>query len=285
MSKGEVLYVKGMNLSNQSVSEYDEEEEDVWDDKKLNEAYDKAVNMANAEIAKRIAMSTNKKQNTVPSREVKLPKVKKSEGPSKSKSSKSNKEATSAWKVGMPCRAIYEGDGTEYEAFLLRIINDKECIVRFLGYENSEIVSLDTLKPSLGKRERAQQIQEALSANDELLEGEDKPKVEQMECDSNRANSASSTDRSHNRKKKSPKKKDNRKQGNLPFPFIPNLSMPLPDMEMDMPFPPPPVTLPGDKPLSERSAVHSMLLSWYMSGYYTGMYHAMTKAKESNRSD
>lgn len=31
----------------------------MWDDKKLNDAYDKALKMANAEVAKRVAMSTN----------------------------------------------------------------------------------------------------------------------------------------------------------------------------------------------------------------------------------
>lgn len=37
----------------------------------------------------------------------------------------------------MPCRAIYEGDGQEYEAFILRLISDTECVVRFLGlYED-----------------------------------------------------------------------------------------------------------------------------------------------------
>lgn len=31
----------------------------AWDDRKLNDAYDKALKIANAEVARRVAMSTN----------------------------------------------------------------------------------------------------------------------------------------------------------------------------------------------------------------------------------
>jgi hypothetical protein len=40
-------------------SDDDEANEDIWDDRKLNDAYDKALKIANAEVAKRVAMSTN----------------------------------------------------------------------------------------------------------------------------------------------------------------------------------------------------------------------------------
>ena len=46
---------------------------------------------------------------------------------------KPQKKDKSQWKAGMHCRAVYEGDGIEYEALLLRIISNKECVVRFLG--------------------------------------------------------------------------------------------------------------------------------------------------------
>lgn len=42
----------------QSDSEEDDEQ-NIWDDGKLNEAYDKALDIANAEVARRIAMNTN----------------------------------------------------------------------------------------------------------------------------------------------------------------------------------------------------------------------------------
>lgn len=45
----------------------------------------------------------------------------------------------------MPCRSIYEGDGLEYEAFILRMINKDECVVRYLG----KIYSLFSFCPQL----------------------------------------------------------------------------------------------------------------------------------------
>lgn len=44
----------------QSESDKGEEEsDDVWDDSKLKDAYDRALKIANAEVARRVAMSTN----------------------------------------------------------------------------------------------------------------------------------------------------------------------------------------------------------------------------------
>lgn len=79
MSKSpKLLYVKGMNLVSKLFkhtsefwddcalwwfcclqSESEGDDDDQWDDKKLNDAYDKAVRIANVEVAKRVAMSTN----------------------------------------------------------------------------------------------------------------------------------------------------------------------------------------------------------------------------------
>lgn len=33
----------------------------------------------------------------------------------------------------MPCRAVYGGDGLEYEAVVQKIIDDTLCLVRFIG--------------------------------------------------------------------------------------------------------------------------------------------------------
>ncbi|CAG9790796.1 unnamed protein product [Diatraea saccharalis] len=93
----------------------------------------------------------------------------------------------------MPCRAVYEVDGREYEAFVLRIINENECIVRFLGYENSEIVSISTLKPSLGKEERNRQIEQALEDKTDEAYTSQSPNTEKMDCTSDRALSPGST--------------------------------------------------------------------------------------------
>ncbi|KAI5651499.1 survival motor neuron protein (SMN) domain-containing protein [Phthorimaea operculella] len=148
MPKNDVLYCKGMNMSH-SESEVDISEE-KWDDEQLNAAYDKALKLANVEVAKRIAMATNSSG-------------KKNEGKDKSrKPSKKQGSKKLQWSSGMPCRAIYEEDGLEYEAFVLRILNDKECIVKFLGYDNSETVDIETMKPSLGKEAQRRQMEQAM---------------------------------------------------------------------------------------------------------------------------
>ena len=59
------------------------------------------------------------------------------------------------WKVGMPCVAIFSGDGVEYEADIISI-GDSEgypfAVVRFLFYENEESIWLENLLPSWGEQ-------------------------------------------------------------------------------------------------------------------------------------
>lgn len=271
MAKSELLYVKGMNSS-----ESDEEIGDIWDDKKLNDAYDKALRIANVEVAKRVAMSTNTQGNKDHS------KNKKGRPTSKPSSSKIDIE----WKTGMPCRAIYEGDGLEYEAFLLRMINDKECVVRFLGYENSEIVLINSLKPTLGNEERTRQIQQALNEKEDDGFGSQSPNCDGMDFGSDRIPSPGSTEKSFQKKKtsKSKKKQAGQWKGfDLPEMNMPNFSMLNNLGSMDMPMPPPPPMnfANHNRSDSEEQAISSMLLSWYMSGYYTGLYQGMKRAKKT----
>lgn len=37
------------------------------------------------------------------------------------------------WKAGMPCRLVYMDDGLEYEAVILRFVENDDCIVKYLG--------------------------------------------------------------------------------------------------------------------------------------------------------
>ncbi|CAH0725072.1 unnamed protein product, partial [Brenthis ino] len=264
MSKNDILYVKGMNLSE---SEQDDEEEDIWDDSKLNDAYDKALRIANAEVAKRVAMSTN--TSSKDGNDMKLK--------SQSNTKSSHKKDKTQWKAGMHCRALYDGDGIEYEALLLRVINDKECVVRFLGYENSEIVSISYLKPSLGKSERTKQIEEALADRMSDKNSNNLSNVENMEC-SDRPLSPGSTVSFQKKKKKGKKKSKQKPMNGFDFP-----EMPMPDLAqlrnlgaIEMPIPPPPLGLRSGAD-NEEQAVSSMLISWYMSGYYTGLYQGMKR--------
>ncbi|XP_028169699.1 survival motor neuron protein [Ostrinia furnacalis] len=290
MSKSEILYVKGMNVSE---SEGDDGDNDIWDDRKLNDAYDKALRIANAEVAKRVAMSTNTQNKNKEGQ----PNKKKGKPITKDAPVKGNKSQNTQWKAGMPCRAIYEADGIEYEAVILRIITDNECVVKYLGYGNAEVVSISTLKPSLGKDEQARQIQEALEEDktDEAYTSLS-PNMDKMECVSDTAPTAESTEQTIPRKKKTGKKKKNQ-NAKVPNGFempngfgMPQMPFPMPNMSalrnlgpIDMPLPPPPPGL-GSRGEGEEQAVSSMLLSWYMSGYYTGLYQGLKRAKE-NRSN
>lgn len=47
--------------------------------------------------------------------------------------------------------------------------------------------------------------------------------------------------------------------------------------------PPPPIPLPSlDSKVSEDDALHSMLISWYMSGYHTGFYYGLKNAAQNS---
>ncbi|CAB3244124.1 unnamed protein product [Arctia plantaginis] len=275
MSQSEILYVKGMNLSE---SEEEENLESAWDDRKLNDAYDKALKIANAEVAKRVAMSTNTQNGG-------------KEDTAKNKKEKKSSQNTSTkkkhlWRAGLPCRSVYEGDGLEYEAFILRMINNEECVVRYLGYENSEIVPISSLKPTHGNDERTKQIEQALREKVDDGFGSQSPNPgEDMEA-SDRVPSPDSIDQaSFQKKKRSYKKKNSNSRNNfeLPgMPVMPNISMLRNIGSLEMPMPPPPMTFTSsDKTESEEQAISSMLLSWYMSGYYTGLYQGLKRSKEN----
>lgn len=276
MSKSEILYVKDMNLSD---TDQDENDEDIWDDKKLKDAYDKAVKIANVEVARRVAMSTNTQQG-------------KKEDVDKNKKEKPQKSLSTAkkrtWKAGAPCRAQYDGDGFDYEAFIVRIINDEECVVKFLGYDNTEIVPISSLKPTLGNDERVRQIEQFFREKMDDGFASQSPNLDAMELSSDVMQSTGSTERQR-KKKKSTKKKSHSRSFNgmempdMPFP-MPNISLMKNFGSMDMPIPPPP-PMNFSRTDSEDQALSSMLLSWYMSGYYTGLYQGMKRAKESRRND
>ncbi|XP_038221784.1 survival motor neuron protein [Zerene cesonia] len=274
MSNSEVLYVKGMN-----VSESEEEEEYVWDDRKLNDAYDKAIRIANAEVAKRVAMSTNTQSNNDPTKQ----------STSKNKSAKPTtqkpRSSKTIWKAGMPCRAVFEEDGLEYEALILSIVNDKECIVQFLGYNNLQKVLVSTLNPSLDRQAQTLQVEKALlDRADDGFESQS-PNVDDMEYSDRGSRSPGVMNTFSQNRKKSAKKKNKQKPMNkfdLPDIPMPNMSMLKNLGSMDMPLPPPPpLHLSRGDVDSEEQAVSSMLLSWYMSGYYTGLYQGMKRARES----
>ncbi|XP_045775648.1 survival motor neuron protein isoform X3 [Maniola jurtina] len=272
MSKSDVLYMRRDKTISLSESGGEENDNDIWDDCKLNNAYDKALSMANIEVAKRLAMSTNTEANDSTPKNP-IPNV----TPAKTKKKNKNK-----WKAGMNCRAVYEEDGIEYEAIVTRIINDKECVVRFLGYENSEIMPISSLKQSLGKKQRNKQIAEALADGDFSVHSNT---AEEMDCSDRQTPEVKASS-----KKKKSKKNTAKTTNGFTLPDLPSMHLPsfaeLKNLAaIDMPIPPPPpMTMPRQEADGEDQAMSSMLLSWYMSGYYTGLYQGMKRAREGKRS-
>ncbi|XP_045512136.1 survival motor neuron protein isoform X1 [Pieris brassicae] len=266
MSQNEILYVKGMDLDE---SQSEEDDGNVWDDRKLNNAYDKAIKIVNIEVAKRIAMSTNTQTET----DSKQNQIKPKKEHPKKKTKKIN------WKAGMSCRALYDEDGLEYEAVILSILNDRECIVQFSEYDNLQKVELSSLHPTINNHQKTQYSK--LEKDDDGFESQS-PYGDDAELG---ATAHVDSIKQIYERVSSDKKRNKQKSRNNSF-TLPDI--PMPDMSMirnmggiELPFPPPPPQLGEIQ--DEQQAVSSMLLSWYMSGYYTGLYQGMKKAKEDIR--
>ncbi|VVC98693.1 unnamed protein product [Leptidea sinapis] len=231
----EVLYVRGMNVS-------ESDDDNIWDDRKLNDAYDKALRMANDDVAKRIAMSTNTGS--------KYTEKQSSSKKSQSTSSKS-KSSKIQWKAGMQCKAVYKDDGLVYKAVVLSIIDDKDCIVQFSDYDNLQKMPISELQLPLDKSEQAVRIAETLF--DRHDDGFESQTVEDMEHEEGTSTGdlGVSQQQKRNRKGKSKQKRSS-------FTLS---DMPMPDISI----------------LKNDQALSSMLLGWYMSGYYTGLYQGMKR--------
>lgn len=72
----------------------------------------------------------------------------------------SKKNEVEKWKVGDKCRCQYSEDLNYYEADIVDIMGSM-CIVKYVGYENQEKISLKNLKQSKGDEARFKQIQNA----------------------------------------------------------------------------------------------------------------------------
>merc|ERR1719295_1444375 len=96
---------------------------------------------------------------------------------------------------------------------------------------------------------------------------------------------ASTDDSSHNTQELKPPNSLPQSSG---FPF-PNITMPysmpqfppipsIPPLTPSTIIPPPPLNqIDAQQELSNTSALHSMLLSWYMAGYHTGFYEGINR--------
>lgn len=99
------------------------DDSDIWDDSLLIKAYEESIRLHKEDVAKRLAMSTNKRKENVENSE------------------QSEDEKVEEFKVGSYVRATYE-DGIDYEAEILKIEENGSCKIRFVGYDNEDYVKL-----------------------------------------------------------------------------------------------------------------------------------------------
>lgn len=186
----------------------------VWDDSLLVKAYKNSVKMAREELARRISLSTNNNPKNVGNWDQNL-------------------------RVGDYARATYE-DGIDYEAKILSIDKEKgTCILKYIGYDNEQEVSLCDLIASWGKKARRAQFVKA------------KNHIQQKD-----KTNAPTTNKSS---------KSEFVLGSLP------------------PTPPMPPLMLKTRNLDSAENLSAMLMSWYMSGYYTGIYEGQQIANQKDK--
>lgn len=154
-------------------------------------------------------------------------------------------EPSTTFKVGDFVRATYHEDNIDYEAKIVSIDeNDGTCVVKFIGYDNEQTVRLMDLVDSWGAEEQYKQGTEAAAADADELNDDNDDSFYPREIYRN----------------------SNLLQNSLPTPPMP----PMPPMLKDS-F--------GE----DTEHFSAMLMSWYMSGYYTGLYQGHKLAKQQQQ--
>jgi len=150
-------------------------DDDVWDDRLLIEAYERASKQANAALKKKSKLSSSRTSSM--------------SDLEKGDTAESNKpRKLVAWKLNHFCRCIYAEDGIEYEAQIKKLLPEEEsCLVKYIGYNNEEKQLLSSLKKTRGKEARQTQINESVldeplnSISDEAAKFASRSKVESKE--------------------------------------------------------------------------------------------------------
>jgi hypothetical protein len=120
------------------------EHDDIWDDSLLIKAYEESVRLQKEEVAKQMAMKTNKKQKS-------------DEEEEESESSGSASTSVDELKVGDFVRSTFAEDGVDYEAEIVAMTENGTCTIRYIGYGNQERVKADELVASWGPEAREEQ--------------------------------------------------------------------------------------------------------------------------------
>ncbi|XP_067947396.1 survival motor neuron protein-like isoform X2 [Watersipora subatra] len=172
---------------------------------------------------------------------LKPPKTKKK----KNKSKKSTDSNSWKWSVGNRCRAVYSEDGYTYDAVITQMLPEDNCVVRYTDYGNEEEQAIkDLLRPQRPVRHSTGKA-ESLHSDTGC-----------SSCSSKRG-SIASLPQSYTQ---------HTAQGHDHSPSF---------------IPPPPPVLPNLPACNTEEAFHSMLISWYMSGFHTGYYQGLRDGKDS----
>ena len=205
------------------------------------------MRLAKEEVAKRIAGSTNSSKI-----------VHVSESTSNSSNTDNEITATAAdrakkYNIGDYVRCTYDEDGVDYEAQIIEIDNDS-CLIRYIGFNNEEWVFLNDLVASWGKKERKKQLVSVAGSEN------------------------------HEKSKSNAKKQNHSNEQNVRNLYQRNGMENVRTQPLNMPqMPPMPPMPPMLEEMSEDSEhLSAMLMSWYMNGYYTGLYHGRKQARLSN---
>lgn len=270
---------------------------DDWDDTELLKEYDKAVRPIKALVAERMGLSNAELQEASATESCASSSKEASKGQKRNQKKRRRKNKSKQqreWAVGDHCQAIFTVDSNWYEATIVSI--DKEqmtCTVQYVGYGNSEEQSLSALAHSMGAAVRREQ---GRIAN---LEKNSEAEASQSDDIFDRSSQASSTisnSRDHPPARRSklnvPNKLGNsshtshtrdfhppkfRKMPGHSFPNITEFTA-NPAIHDMVPPPLPPHILSG-LPEDDSEALSAMLMSWYMSGFHTGYYQGMKRAK------
>lgn len=170
------------------------------------------------------------------------------------------------WRIGDVCRAIYSQDGEAYEAEILVKIQEDRCVVKFIGYNNEEVVNLKDLQPSLGSQARKLQAEMAEKYETRVDTSESQSEVEVKLKPSI----------------KSPKIAKYRYSQE----FYPSKSQSIYDLSA-----PPSIHILSPSldnsllrnksetdPRQKDEHLQSLLMAWYLCGYHTGYYSKATNS-------
>uniref|UniRef100_A0A182IYQ7 Uncharacterized protein n=1 Tax=Anopheles atroparvus TaxID=41427 RepID=A0A182IYQ7_ANOAO len=271
--------------------------DDIWDDSIIIKKYDASLALIKEEVAKRLAMSTNRKPalddtagtsgNRKHQQKMDTDSIGEAAGGSPGHEEKGAREISEqdevnalhgTFAIGDYVRATYD-DGVDYEAKIIGFGTHGDCMIRYVGYNNEQTVLLDELLPSWGRKARRQQ------------------RVEAAEAEAAGADSQMDVSDDERFTKQASKIKIN---------FGPNFSRAHSGMAAGMaagmgmggrsgmmgpcgstahmiPPPPPMPPMLEDADDVESENLSAMLMSWYMSGYYTGLYHGQRMSQQQQQ--